>query len=813
MFFQKMGKNTKAGDAGDRSDADRSQTERSDITLGAAPFASLMFDKYGALLDCNQETLKMFGVPDRDSLRDRFSEMSPQHQPGGELSADMAAAHGRTALERGHNRFEWMHQKSSGRQMLTEVTLVRVSYKGKSALSGYIRDLTQQKATEQITKTETEKASTLEAIFGSTQDLMFCKDLALRYTECNRAMENYFGVRKADIVGKTDAEALSIPPDIAAQLAALEKGVISERRAAISEEMLMSSNGKMIHFEMIRSPLMQEGRVTGLVGTARDITQRKEMLQLAKQQAEAGSASHANSSFLAAMSHEIRTPMNAILGTAEIQMQDEGLPADAKRALSIIHNSGYTLLGIINDLLDLSKIEAGKLELINGQYRAAGLIKDAIAINASLIGSKPIEFKVSIDENLPAELIGDELRIKQILNNLLSNAFKYTDSGEVSLSVTALGEAGGGAAGREATTALAITVSDTGKGMSEEQMHGIFDAYSRFSMKANRYVEGTGLGMGIVQHLVKMMGGDISVRSAPGKGTEFVVRLPQGCAGAAKLGREAAEALKTFRPADTAKLKKAEIVREPMPYGKVLVVDDMETNLYVAKGFMAPYGLTVETALSGEEAISIIEGGSQYDIIFMDHMMPGMDGLETVKAIREKGYKLPIVALTANAVAGQVEVFMAGGFDGFMSKPIDMRELNASLNKFVRDRQPPGVAEAALAATTAQGPGLPMAGDEQHVDKGLSKIFIRDTESAAAALQEYEDRGSYEGHDLKAYIASAHALHVSMANIGEAKLSILAKELEQAGRDRAIDFIADNPGDFLGGLRAALEKLRAAADN
>jgi signal transduction histidine kinase/CheY-like chemotaxis protein len=449
----------------------------------------------------------------------------------------------------------------------------------------------------------------------------------------------------------------------------------------------------------------------------------------------------AKSRFLAAMSHEIRTPMNAILGITEIQMQND-LPTETKSALNIIYNSGYTLLGIINELLDLSKIEAGKLELVNARYETASLINDTVNLNTARIGSKPIEFKLHVDADMPLELIGDELRVKQILNNLLSNAFKYTAKGEVSLSLTTqiIGD-------EDAPhVKLTVIVSDTGQGMTVEQVRGMFDAYSRYNIKTNHFVEGTGLGMNIVQQLVNKTGGDISVNSVPEKGTEVTVHLMQGYVGPEKLGKELAENLKGFRTAGMSKMKKVQIVREYMPYGKVLVVDDMETNLYVARGFLLPYGLTVDTSLSGAEAVGRIERGDMYDIVFMDHMMPVMDGIETVKVIREKGYTRPIVALTANALSGQA-------------------------------------------------------------DPELAKVFTHDAEKALAVLQGY-GTGPYEKDNLQPYIINAHALKSALANIRETNLSNLAKELEQAGRDKNIAFISKETPAFLSGMRTLVEKLK-----
>jgi PAS domain S-box-containing protein len=646
-----------------------------------------------------------------------------------------------------------------------------------------------------------EKNSTLTAILDSTPDLIFCKDLDLRYTEINKAMEIHSNRHRADIIGKNDVEAMWIPPDLMADYIAVDNKIIKEKKAATVEEYIQSHDGEKPLFETIKTPLIQNGKVTGLVGMSRNITQRKEMEQLAKQQAEAEAANRAKSSFLASMSHEIRTPMNAILGITEIQLQNEELPAETKNALNIIYNSGYTLLGIINDLLDLSKIEAGKLELINSLYETASLINDTVNLNTVRIGSKPIEFKLQVDENLPIEIIGDELRVKQILNNLLSNAFKYTDKGEIRLSFSALIVSDENVP----YVRLTIIVSDTGQGMTEEQVQSLFDAYTRFNMKANRFVEGTGLGMNIVQHLVSEMDGDISVDSTPNKGTEVTVHLIQGYAGSATLGHEMAESLMSFRLLSMSKIKKAQIAREYMPYGKALVVDDMETNLYVARGFLLPYGLTIDTVQSGKEAIEKIESGKVYDIIFMDHMMPVMDGIETVKAIRAKGYAHPIVVLTANAVAGQEDIFMANGFDGFISKPIDVRELNASLNKFIRDRHPPEVVKAVRAAygSSAIAEGIP------RMDPELAKIFTRDAKKSADILQSYENRKSYENDDLQSFIINVHALKSALANIGEAKLSDFARELEQAGKDRNIIFISNKTPAFLNELGAVVDKLSA----
>ena len=400
----------------------------------------------------------------------------------------------------------------------------------------------------------------------------------------------------------------------------------------------------------------------------------KKNLRAAVARAEA--ANSAKSTFLASMSHEIRTPMNAILSITEILQQDDDLSPKTENELGKIYSSCHLLLGIINDILDFSKIEAGKLDMMPAEYSVASMISDSVQLNVMRLESKPIEFEVNVDENVPAQLIGDELRIKQILNNLLSNAFKYTERGNVTLSIDFT------------DSCLNVSVSDTGCGMTQEQLAALFAEYVRFQRKTGRTIEGTGLGLPITQRLINLMSGEIKVESEYGKGTVFVVRLPQQVVDDKVLGKDVVENLKRFRMSLMNTAKRAKITREPMPYGKILVVDDVETNLYVAVGLMKLYRLQIDTAVSGIVAIEKIKSGKVYDIVFMDHMMPEMDGIEATKHLRDLGYTNPIVALTANAVAGQADVFLRNGFDDFIAKPIDTRQLNSVLNKLVRDKHP-----------------------------------------------------------------------------------------------------------------------------
>jgi len=538
------------------------------------------------------------------------------------------------------------------------------------------------------------------------------------------------------------------------------------------------------------------GALKTMVTTLKDRIQEIEQKRI-----EADEANKSKSSFLANMSHEIRTPMNVILGLTEILMRDKNLEKTVHEELVAIYSSGDMLLNIINDILDLSKIEAGKLELIPEHYDLASLINDTVVVNLMRVESKQLEFKLRVDENIPATMIGDELRIKQILNNLLSNAFKYTERGEVILSFSVE---------NEEELKLVFSVSDTGSGMSEEEIEVIFDKYTRFQHESTRKISGTGLGMSITQNLVQMMNGEILINSELGKGTLLTVRLPQGETGAGELGSELSEKLENFRVSGIRQLMKSSIVCEPMPYGSILIVDDVESNLFVAKGLLTPYGLKIETVTSGLKAIDKIKDGKIYDIIFMDHMMPKMDGIEATKIIRELGYKEPIVALTANAVVGQMDIFLKNGFDDFISKPIDVRYMNTVLKKLIRDKQPPEVIEAAL--EQKRKASLSQIADEpviNTVSPHLAELFIIDATNSINAIEKINKNAEdYNDEEMRQYITSTHAMKTALLNVNEPELSSFASRLEQAGLNNSTGTISDETPVFLRRLRTIMAKLK-----
>jgi PAS domain S-box-containing protein len=564
------------------------------------------------------------------------------------------------------------------------------------------------------------------------------------------------------------------------------------------EWMHQKLDGEQIPTEVTLTRVKYKGE-DAIVGYIRDLREQLAMVQEKSKVKIAEESSKAKTKFLAKMSHEIRTPLNSIIGITEIEMLNEDLPPETKEALVKISNSSDLLLHIVNDILDLSKIETDNLALINETYSVVNLINDAVYLNLSWKENKPVEFKLLIDENIPMELIGNETRIKQILNNVLSNAFKYTEKGTVVMDVSFETK-------DENTVTLVFRIADTGQGMTEEQTHKIFDEFSRFNMEANRSIGGSGLGMNIAYNLVRLMSGAISVKSKKGEGSEFTVRLPQGKTGSAVLGKEQAENIQQFHLSNSSQIKKTQIAREYMPYGRVLVVDDVETNLYVARGLLSPYGLSSDSASSGFEAIDKIKAGNRYDIIFMDHMMPEMDGIETTRIIRSLNYTLPIVALTANAMAGQAELLMENGFDDFISKPIDIRQMNIVLNKLIRDKYPAEVIEHAR-QQKAKMEAL-SSGKERQEDTELAEIFSRDASKAIATLETISKNKYRRNEDINMYVTTIHAMKSALANIGETGLSNMAARLEKAGREHDIDQIHDKTPEFLRNLEKIIDKLK-----
>jgi PAS domain S-box-containing protein len=957
--------------------------ERSRLMLDASPLHISYWDKNYNFVDCNQTALKFFGLKSKQEYRDRLSELIPEYQPDGTLSADEKDYMLQKALDDGYYRREWYNSMTDGEPAPCEVTLIRIKQKNEYIVAAHMRDLREEKKMAQkieergilletvnniaavllsakddesldgffiesmerigkcvdgdrvliwrgeeekqilrvsyewfseygtkmpklppdfefpydimpawvklfrsggfihgpISKMEEEFRSILAPLnvvsvliiplysndkFWGMFTLDNCReernfsqeeisilqsaglmmmhalnrsemleqinqehdkteslahwyhsildeiplpisvtDEDMNWTFVNRAVENFLGMKRKDLIGwQCSTWGSEICNTHRCGVACLKRG---EKHTFFSQ----FGNSYKVDVEMLKDIT---GETAGYIEIVQDIT---EIESLVKKQADTEAASNAKSAFLATVSHEIRTPMNTILGIAEIQLQNDKHPPEVDEAFTQICDSGDLLLNIINDILDVSKIEAGKLDIVPVKYDIPSLINDNAQLNYLRYESKPIKFRIVLEPDTPLELFGDEFRIKQILNNLLSNAFKYTDTGEVEMTVCAKPlKTKNDSEAEKFDTTLIIRVKDTGIGMTGEQVNKLFEEFTRFTER--RTAVGTGLGMSITKRLTDMMGGTIKVESVPDKGSTFEVSLPQKKIGDAVCGNELTEKFKNFSFKSRARLKKAQIVREYMPYGSVLIVDDVSLNLQVAKGMMLPYSMKIETVLSGIEAIEIIKAGRKYDIIFMDHMMPVMNGIEATKAIRGLGYKEPIVALTANALAGQEEMFLKNGFDGFVSKPIDSRELNVILNDFIRNRKPKSVVEAARLEQSEKEKAEAAAGAANSSGKlnipDIGKYFAKDAESAVKTLERLLPVINSEmanDNDIELYVTTVHGMKSSLANIGERELSEAAFKLEQAGKEKSTGFITDKTPVFITVLKSLIEKFKA----
>jgi PAS domain S-box-containing protein len=656
--------------------------------------------------------------------------------------------------------------------------------------------------------------------------LLFDKDGYLAY--CTNTFLRVAGIANFGLVeGRhfTEIFALFNNPDLLRHVAKRIALAIKSQESITGQETINIGGGERVYNITTTAMRNSEGQAEGIMSLYHDIT---ETLR-AKDAAEA--ASRAKSEFLASMSHEIRTPLNVINGLAELELRKR-LPQDTLLNLEKIYGSGVTLLNIINDILDISKIESGRFELIPIDYEVASIISDTVSMNMVRIGSKAIEFKLNIDENLPNRLFGDELRLKQILSNLLSNAIKYTPEGVVELGFSCVRE------GDEIW--LDCYVKDSGIGISEENIKKLFSDYQQVDMLSHRTIEGTGLGLSICKRLVLMMDGSIDVESEYGHGSKFSVRVRQRITDPRPIGKECVESLQGFRFMDRGSRKVKNVEFVPMPYGKVLVVDDVSMNLDVAKGMMTAYeGLAIHCVTSGRDAINLIrEEEVRYDAIFMDHMMPGLDGIETVKIIREEigseyAKTVPIIALTANAIVGNDKMFLENGFQAFLTKPIDVVKLDAVLRQYVRDKQSPETIREAEEGARAAGAkndydailrnllekthisgidviaGMKRFNDSASVYVGVIKSFTQNMPKLLETLRDVAEP------TLPEYAVRVHGAKGSCYGICADEAGRMAEALEIAAKDGDFARVMAGNETFIGNvetLLSQLEDLERSAD-
>ena len=645
--------------------------------MNAMPFSICLWDDTFTLVDCNTQALKMFEIDTLEELSQRIFELSPELQPCGTPTEEKGLMYLKAAMESGHESFEYMLLTTGSEPFMTEIELVRIPH-GDSFM---IMDIATDMRALNAAKVREQQADSLRVklldacpmfieIWDDQQNLIYCNSQVMDMLKLKSSDE--FIERYEELSPKY--QPCGTPSMQKAKEYLLETVADGYCRF---EWHHLTAEGELLPVDATFVRILHDGRYI-TIGYSYDLSAIKAALAEAH---EAEESSQAKTRFLARMSHEIRTPLNAIMGLSEIQTRKKGYPQEVETAFARIYDSSKLLLSIINDILDLSKVEADKMEITPVIYDVASMIVDTVQLNMMAKGETQIAFSLTVDEQLPTHLEGDELRIKQVLNNILSNAFKYTAEGSVSLSIEVEQKTDG--EGKDDEIILVFQTKDTGQGMTAEELENLFEDFTRFNFVENRTIEGSGLGLPIAYKLVKIMGGDIDVQSTPGVGSVFTVRIPQNKKHEKVLGKETVESLQRLKFKPLRPLDDFEII--PMPHGRVLVVDDIDINLYVMEGILEPYQIKVDLVQSGKAAIDKISSGEKYDIVFMDHMMPCMDGIEATKILRKIGYSLPIVALTANAIIGQSDMFMQNGFDGFVSKPVDIKQLNNCLLRFIKD--------------------------------------------------------------------------------------------------------------------------------
>ncbi len=386
-----------------------------------------------------------------------------------------------------------------------------------------------------------------------------------------------------------------------------------------------------------------------------------EQLNIARDQAE--KANQAKSEFLSNMSHEIRTPLNAIVGFSQA-LKEENLPESTKDEVEDIISASESLLDIVNGILDISKIEANKLEIVNTEYNFNKILKELVSLSMARLGDKQLDFRTNFDSNIPQVLYGDHVRIKQIILNILTNAIKYTKEGYIEFNVSTVV--------KDDICRLIISVEDTGIGIKKENIDKLFSKFERFDLEKNITIEGTGLGMAITKKLIELMHGNIVVQSVYGQGSKFTVAIDQRIVN------------KKIEDLEQETTNTSDFTDYDFSNKKIIVVDDNKVNLKVAGRLLQSLNVNIETVTSGQECIDKIKNGEVYDLILMDDMMPNMTGVEALKNLKQLDYfNIPTIALTANAISGMREKYLKDGFDDYLSKPIDKQELIIIIQKFL----------------------------------------------------------------------------------------------------------------------------------
>ncbi len=575
---------------------------------------------------------------------------------------------------------------------------------------------------------------------------------------------------------------------------------------------IMNPEKKWRRGRIIVSKRGDDGKIARILWVSEDIDkERRERERLIDVSERALAASEAKSAFLSNMSHEIRTPINAVLGMNEMilrECEDEDILTYA----SSIRTAGSTLLGLINDILDFSKIEAGKMEIIPVEYELSSVINDLVNMSRTKADDKGLALKLDVDKNIPNLLFGDEVRIKQIVTNILTNAVKYTEKGSVTFALS-FDRSGTD----DDTISLKVSVKDTGIGIKEEDMGKLFSKFDRIEEKRNCNIEGTGLGMSITSRLLEMMDSCLEVDSVYGEGSDFHFVIKQKVVKRDPIG----DYESSYRASLSARTKYRE--KFTAPEADILVVDDTATNLQVFKNLLKRTKVRIDTASSGEECLKL-SGTKKYDIVFLDHMMPDKDGIQTLHEMRDlpdnPNRDTTAVCLTANAISGAREKYLSEGFDDYLTKPIEADRLEEMLIRYLPEEKvvlsendnEVQEEEKALPEWLLQCEGIDAGKGVENC--GGTEEYMSVLNGFHSAIKDVADEIEtyYNNDDIRNYTIKVHALKSSARIIGAGDLSEKARLLEEAGNDNNIDYIKANTAELLKSYRSYDRILSAVSE-
>ena len=620
------------------------------------------------IVEVNPAVCRSLGYTREELLRMSIPDLDPHYD------ATVWSRHFAELREGGFMKFETEHRAKDGRLMPVEIVATYVRYGDEERNCAIARDLTERRQMEQALKISEERHL---FISENVTDNIWSLGLDLKITYMSPSIEKTVGFTRDEFV-QIPLEEMFTPPSFAPARQYIARMADCVRTGLRLEDFrgeleMYRKDGSTVWVEILASPLLDSaGHITGLAGVTRDISDRKKSeRELEKAREAANAANKAKSEFLSNMSHEIRTPMNGIIGMAQLLQYTE-LTVEQQEYLDAINSSSNNLLRLINDILDLSKIEAGKIELEEHEFSLRATVTDVVNTQVSVAYRKNLGIRIDIPSNVPDSLRGDQLRLKQIILNFLSNAVKFTETGGITVSAAVTEQIG-------TIATLRIGVTDSGIGISPEAMGKIFEPFSQADSSTTRKYGGTGLGLTICKQLAELMGGSIGVDSEAGVGSTFSVQIPFVVTSVLPV------------PNDLQKGVASSLTWDGPPL-RVLVADDEEINVRIAARVLTRTGATVVTAGNGREAVAAWECG-RFDLILMDIKMPVLDGIGATEEIRRKeretGGRTPVIALTANALREEKEQILRQGFDGYVTKPVEFTVLFAEMKRCLAATSPP----------------------------------------------------------------------------------------------------------------------------